>query len=596
MYLNTARASYIIDFCNTNEEQKSALLFVVSLLRKYFPKLEIIVVEQDVTPKLELDQSLNVRQIFFHNSGAYNHYRAYNEGAKNSNREILIFATPDMFLSYEGYLACFREIEIFEAVTSNKSELSNVVITHSQDHHFELLSNTPLYTFAEGILLMTRKSFEKLGGWDECFEEAKGGYDAMSHVIFNKLTSKTLCLPMFHIENSRNVAGGKDQIKQAENRMLSDEITSLYGTALDHYVEFLQIKNGFKKGISFNTKKQAKFILAVTTFNRFDYLKKCIDSFLNTRNTDADWQLIIADDGSTDETTNYLKTLETNHDAIIIRNSGTDIHRQINSILKKLKELDFDLCFRCDDDMIFLQKGWDDLYWKTIQRTGYDHLIFYDKNWRPHVNLSQPIQAGGLISNCPAESIQGGFYTLTKRVLKEVGYFDEQLFGRRGLGHVDYSFRCCRAGFNVLANPFDAKDSNYFLCLQSADNYKGSVTSLYKSKLNPKGILALKKRLIRMERQYIPFNQNYLELDSHYSTDNKQSKSRRTKKTATINRFRRANATFYPERGIRSLFGFLLKRFYNLGIDLRLFFIPAGIKKLGKILNKISLDLLNVEE
>ena len=45
-----------------------------------------------------------------------------------------------------------------------------------------------------------------------------------------------------------------------------------------------------------------KFTLAITTFNRLNYLKACLDSWIQTRSIDVDWTLIIADDGSDDGT------------------------------------------------------------------------------------------------------------------------------------------------------------------------------------------------------------------------------------------------------------------------------------------------------
>jgi glycosyltransferase involved in cell wall biosynthesis len=88
-----------------------------------------------------------------------------------------------------------------------------------------------------------------------------------------------------------------------------------------------------------------------------DYLKNCVESFLQTKNDNISWQLIIADDNSTDGTKEYLEHLEAKHSTKIIQNTGTGIHRQVNTILKTLSNMTFDLCFKCDDDIQFLQKG-----------------------------------------------------------------------------------------------------------------------------------------------------------------------------------------------------------------------------------------------
>ena len=323
-------------------------------------------------------------------------------------------------------------------------------------------------------------------------------------------------------------------------------------------------------------------------------MRACLDSFFITKNNSFLWQIIIADDGSTDGTKEYLKELQKKHKLIIVENNRRGIHHQVNSILKYLSSIDFDLCFKIDDDILFQKEGWDKLYWNTIERTGYDHLIFYDKNWRPHLNLERPIISGNLVANCFSEGIQGAFYTLTPSIIQAVGYFDEQRFGSRGLGHIDFSFRCCRAGFNVLKNPFDVKSSNNFIQLQSSDTMTNSISSKYKSLLNPKEIIELKKDVFRSHRVYIPYNENKViqnssKLDWKIS---KTSESNFPKKPI----FQKADAAFYPERGISGFIGFLLKRFYNFSIDNNLFFIPKLIKGFGRLLNKISIDLINIED
>ena len=40
----------------------------------------------------------------------------------------------------------------------------------------------------------------------------------------------------------------------------------------------------------------------------------------------------------------------------------------------------------------------------------------------------------------------GFFYTFSPEVIKKVGSMDTQSFGFRGMGHVDFSMRCARAG------------------------------------------------------------------------------------------------------------------------------------------------------
>ena len=164
------------------------------------------------------------------------------------------------------------------------------------------------------------------------------------------------------------------------------------------------------------------------------------------------------------------------------------------------------------------------------------------------------------------------------------------------MGHVDYSFRCCRAGFNVLKKPFDIENSNLYINLQS-ENYQGASSLRQKSKLNPSGIIEIKKRCIEMERIYIPYNENFGTLESPtISPKIESSNVPQAKRTVNKSLYRKANPKFYPERGIMGFIGFLFRRFYNMSIDLRLFFIPKTIKSIGKFFNKLGFDLMNIEQ
>ena len=595
--------SYIIGFRQSNAERKVALVFVLKKLRQFFPNLEIIVVEQDSSPILSLPDHLNIQHIFIPNGGLYNRCWAFNVGVQHSQKSAFAFADADIFLTKEDYLTCFDALRYFEAVTPNRTEAINVHILGKNGDNYEALDIRPLFTFAGGLVLLTKEAFLKIGGWDERFEGWGCEDEAISHVLYDTLKTQTLYLPLYHIDHPRNSADGNEQAHYLENRHLMEEILSMDSHSLLRYIDFL------KKYASGNPNKyhlakpqspsaphflkKLTFVLAITTYNRLDYLQTCVESFLKTKNPHINWQLIIADDGSTDGTQTFLKKLETEHGAIIIQNERVHIHHQVNSILKKLSSMDFDLCFKADDDAIFKQAGWDILYWKTIQRTGYHHLVYYDKSWRPHANLERPITQGTLVANCPADRIQGAFYTLTKSVVQQVGYFDTQRFGKSGLGHIDYTFRCCRAGFNVLRHPFDVKGSNDYIQLQDADTYTSSLLSKYKSLTHTKEVIQYKKALIQHDRIYIPYNENMPPLlpASTPITTNKK-----TAKTFQKVTYQKADATFYPERGVSGLLGFVLKKVYNFSIDTRLYFIPNGIKKVGRLLNKLSIDLMNIEE
>ena len=120
-----------------------------------------------------------------------------------------------------------------------------------------------------------------------------------------------------------------------------------------------------------------KIIAAFTTYNRLKYLKKTIETYLQTRNPNYDWVIIIADDGSTDGSLEYAKSVA--HHVLPHKNRG--IHYQTNQILKFCSKMDFDFAFKMDDDLIFKKPGWDSKYIQASKKTGFDHLVFHDPAW-----------------------------------------------------------------------------------------------------------------------------------------------------------------------------------------------------------------------
>lgn len=260
-----------------------------------------------------------------------------------------------------------------------------------------------------------------------------------------------------------------------------------WGSEDDHMRECLDGMYSRKLGIDFyhqwhpeddfKTKhyeqKKNKFevVLGVTTYNRLGYLKDFVKSWLATRNPFYQWTLIFSDDGSTDGTLEYLDSLNIENCTIhVIRHNRTGVHESTNSIIDRCLSINFDYGFKCDDDVIFLQKGWDDKYIDGMD--SHPYICNYNVGWR---KATPKKSSEKFISYSDAYYSQGAFWTFTKQVINKLGWFDTKAFGYKGYGHIDYSVRACRAGFNNFSTFFDVKDSNLFIGLQ-ADDYKPALT------------------------------------------------------------------------------------------------------------------------
>lgn len=218
-----------------------------------------------------------------------------------------------------------------------------------------------------------------------------------------------------------------------------------------------------------------KLVLAVTTYNRIEFLKRTLESWNKTRRRDADWTLVITDDGSKDGTLEYLDSLSFDGvDVQVIKNNRVGVHRQTNQLFKAAKDAEFDFGFKIDDDLEFLKEGWDKAYQEAAISTGYHHLVLFDRAWHnTHRGgrVAKNIADRGLCGQIHVIDAMGAFWTFTPDCLNKVGYFDEKDFGVCGWGHVDWSWRACRAGFNKEDCCFDLDGSEQYIRLVQ-ENYR----------------------------------------------------------------------------------------------------------------------------
>lgn len=225
-----------------------------------------------------------------------------------------------------------------------------------------------------------------------------------------------------------------------------------------------------------------RFFLGVTTYNRVDFLKRTIETWDETRNRDVEWTLAIADDGSTDGTLDYLDSISFDKVRLILfKNNRVGVHKQTNQLFLSALATDFDFGFQADDDIEFLREGWDAAYYEAAIRTKFHHLVFFDIEWQRVFRggwIHNTAKRDGLESNTHVLNSMGAFWTFTPESLDAVGGYDEYEFGKFGWGHVDWSWRACRFGFNNEDTCFDIEDSSQYLKLIQ-DNYRTSAGEFF---------------------------------------------------------------------------------------------------------------------
>lgn len=238
------------------------------------------------------------------------------------------------------------------------------------------------------------------------------------------------------------------------------------------------LKDRFVQGEYTDSLRPRKhFITGVTTFNRIEYLKNFIKTWYETIDFNADQTLLIADDGSNDGTSEWIEN-EVFLPGVklkLIHNNGSGIARQSNSLLNIISEMHPkpSLGFLCNDDIYFTKEGWQTTYYDAILDSGYDHLVYFNATWKKP-SLAKEIVKSKLRANCNSREAMGCFYTVTPRLINEIGFFDEQKFPVRGHSHIDFTMRACRIGANESDNLFDYSKSNDYINMFQKEGYVGT--------------------------------------------------------------------------------------------------------------------------
>lgn len=208
-----------------------------------------------------------------------------------------------------------------------------------------------------------------------------------------------------------------------------------------------------------------------------------LDSFFATINYKDTWRIFIHNDCMNNIDYNF-KIQPT-----IINSDKIGVHKATNKLFNAIKDLTFDMAFKCDDDIIFLKSGWYKIYYDYAEKTNCWHLSYKNNKWK--------------YSGYTVTDTLGCFYTVTPEILKKVGYIDTVNMGFRGIGHIDYSLRCCRAGFNNIRNFKYPLYINDYIDIHSGSDY---ISSLSQNEILENRKLQSKKlEIAHQDRIYLPY-------------------------------------------------------------------------------------------
>jgi glycosyltransferase involved in cell wall biosynthesis len=220
--------------------------------------------------------------------------------------------------------------------------------------------------------------------------------------------------------------------------------------------------------------------MSLTTFNNKRYLQEFIYSWEKTKSHKYHWVLIIADNGSTDGTIEYLSSIKPFWQFTLIQKQGLSDAELVNTIFDECKNIKFDYGFYAENDVLCLKPGWDELYINAIEKSGYAHLCHQNNEYLRRLanskklsnsvlNERKQIDSSGYCSTIMDASQYLGvtkFFTFNRQTIERVGYADASKLSSGKEWQVDISKRASRAGFNDGNKYWDAKGSNEYLQIQ----------------------------------------------------------------------------------------------------------------------------------
>ena len=563
--------SYIITALK--EDRRDALFTITSLLN-LVPSLRIIYAEQlalGESHDLEFSdvlRQLNVEYLPLQISepSCFNKLWGWNCAIKNSNTDFVIVAdyelVPDKNFLIKSIISLqekkgnfYAHVGDHDAVTIKSVErFESTEITYVNDEVKDWYSSPFFIGFSKDDLVSNNGFYERV-------LPASVGFNVLSQLLeslsFNKRDYKGSFYYNKFQEEQYDYLFQESTIDQEYKWLIETKNVSFYSfnrrynnifgwgasnkylsSDLNSKVEEINNVLSYAQHYEECLLERKKLVVAVTTYQRLDYLHDFFRTFLTTRNLFFEWEILVADDGSTDGTLEYLSKLQGFIPEItVISNNRSGVAHQTNTILDHLANSEFDYCFKCDDDLLFLTAGWDTAYIAAIEKTGQQHLCHYSGEWKQSELTDENED---LVAHSDLWGVQGAFFTLTPEIINSVGYFDEISFGLRGWAHIDYSIRCWRAGLAGETTVMDIKNSNDYIILNyDPFEYKSSITIGTVYDLVDHHKADEKKDIVADENRvwlpYIPshnvYDKDYL-LELHKSALNKQNEELKSLKYA----------------------------------------------------------------
>jgi len=183
-----------------------------------------------------------------------------------------------------------------------------------------------------------------------------------------------------------------------------------------------------------------KIGLIVTTYNRLDYFKQCIQSLEENNYGGADF-IVIVDDNSDDGTKEYLDTIDT-ADITISKEENKGVANSKNIGMQECLDAGCDYIFTMEDDILMTHPDTCKEYIKFGEKHKLQHMNFAHHG---EMNKVQPTMVDYEVPCYP--NCVGAFSMYSREVLEVIGLMDEEF--KNAWEHVEHTYRICLAGYTT---------------------------------------------------------------------------------------------------------------------------------------------------
>jgi O-antigen biosynthesis protein len=183
-------------------------------------------------------------------------------------------------------------------------------------------------------------------------------------------------------------------------------------------------------------------IISILTYNKLEYTKKCIESIYKTPKY-PNYEIVVSDNGSTDGTLNYLKTLD--YVRLIENKKNLGFAKAHNNVIRMYPDNDIVLV----NNDIEVPFGWLPILFQNIKSKNLGAVS-------PAIQTNQGLDVGAVLDkNAIGRSLLNDFKTkpdwitgscfyITRDTINKIGLLDEEFHFY--YEDVDYCFRMKRAG------------------------------------------------------------------------------------------------------------------------------------------------------